>query len=681
MNTRTINGHRNSLAWNLALPGSTHRPSFNRIVTLMAVLVTQLFAILLVWPFGAAGAQVGSLELVHQTPFVAADGELETELRWTGASMEDLTLSAIVWAPISEEPGIYLEPSEVRNQISADINSIPRTPNGNLQFTIPIRSFQADDERIWLQESGVYPVTIEVRNDSGVLARLRTNLIRLPTDIAEIPLFPISPVISVSSADGLGLNEAIQLLEAHPTLPLTVLLEDGLLAQLQSDPVLTATFAAALGDRTIVAGTQQNLDPSALAEIGQPEFYHQALAETRQSYSDLGLHLDRQIIPLETGITEAGVELLTTSGFSIVIDLHTSIGSRGSISSDSGSLTVVRIDDEDNTGLIIGSSLSQGSSGVVQRAHRLLALLAVRYQTDRSPVILGGGGIRTLDLQAFEIILEALDRGGMMEAISIDRASLNSRTLPFRPQENPDQNLGTIAEPLSAVQELLDVYSGFRVAGGPSPEGIQLRLLEGVSRDLNPTARANAIEAVAADLNDEFAVISLPEGPAITLAARTTAIPLTITNNSSGVRKIRIRFESDRIRVAEHDQEILVEPGVSQLDINIEAQSLGVSSLLVTVLTPDGSRQLATTRFEIRSTAIPGLGYALTGTALVFLVIWWFRSISRSRALKKHPANASEDDRPERGSTESTGLSVDPATNPSVEPTSDKDKADTTLSS
>ncbi len=594
-----------------------------------------------------ASAQVEALELVRQTPFVAADGSLDLELRWTGVSTEGLSISTIIWAPINDETDIYLEPSLVRNQVAAqELSSLSRADSGALKYSIPIRSFTApeDDPRTWLQDPGVYPITIEIRGETGVLARLRTNLIRLPTDIAEIPLFPISPVLRVTSADGLDLTDAIKLLNAHPNLPLTVLLEAGLLPQLRSNPELTAAFAQALGERKVVAGAQLSLDPSALAAIGQPDFYSQALDDTRRQFAEIGVTLDREIIPLRTGITEGGAELLIAAGVKIVIDLQPAAGSRGTIIQDNGSLTIVRIDDEHIAGLRVSDSVAQRASNSVKRAHQLLALLAVRYQKDRSPVILGGGGLSSVDLQALEVVLDALDQGGMMKADTMEDAALSSRTLPFRPQENPDQNLSDIVEPLQSVQEVLAVYADFRVAGGPSPEGIQIRILEGLSRNLNPEARRTRMASIESDLINELDVISLPEGPAITLAAQTTAIPITITNTSSGVRRVKLSFQSDRIRVAEHDQEILIQPGVSQIDINIEARSLGLSSLLVTVLTVDGSRELARTRFSIRSTAIPGLGYAISGAALVFLIIWWLRSIRRSRDLAKRPANTESDD-------------------------------------
>lgn len=602
------------------------------LATLVAILVSVLAA---AGQPRIAGAQVATLQLTSQTPFVAADGSLDIEMQWTGSFDTDVTISSTIWAPMSNESDIFVEPGVVLNRVAQrPLAELSRTSDGVFSYSIPIRSFVSPgDDRKFLENPGVYPVTIELRDQNGELARLRTNLIRLETDVTDIPLLPLSIILSVSSADGLVLSDAIHLLSAHPTLPMMVLLEDGLLPQLQSNQELAADFAAALGDRTLVAGTQLDLDPSALASIDQGQLYERALSDTRQRFLEIGLVLEPTILPLGTGITRAGATFLTSAGIQIVLDTHTATGSGGSITGDVTGLRVVQVDADHTAGLITGRSVL-GGGGAVQRAHRLLAQLAVRYETDRSPVILGGGELRNVDLDALEVLLNSLDTGGMIEARSLSLAAESARLLPFRYQENSDQNLTSASDPIDNIQRLARTYAGFRVAGGPSPEGIEIRLVEGLSRDLNPDARSRAIAAIERDLTEEFRVISLPEGPAITLAAQTSAIPLTVTNTSSGVRRIRLQFESDRIGVAEHDQEFLIQPGKSQIALNIEARSLGVSSLLVTVLTPDGTHQLATTRFEIRSTAIPGLGYALSGTALVFLVIWWIRSIRRARADK-----------------------------------------------
>lgn len=79
--------------------------------------------------------------------------------------------------------------------------------------------------------------------------------------------------------------------------------------------------------------------------------------------------------------------------------------------------------------------------------------------------------------------------------------------------------------------------------------------------------------------------------------------------------------------------------GVSTIDIDLQALSLGQSPLQVTILTPDETTELARTQFAVRSTAIPGLGLLLSAAALVFLFGWWIVTWTRTRALRSHPAS------------------------------------------
>lgn len=610
--------------------------ALNKVLLTLAAVALSLLALAAI--AGAATKQPsGALQLVGQSAFVPADGTMETILRWTGPENPDLVLRATIWAPIVDEAEVFSEPRVIVHGVtSVPISDIARTPDGDLSFPIAIRSFTANnDERKYLQDAGVYPVTFELRDSSGEIARLRTNLVRLSTDVTEDPLLPVSMILNVSSADGLGLSEAIELLTNHPTQPITILLETGLLSQLESDEALSAAFVEALAQRSVVAGTQRNLDPSALAQIDQPEFYSQALAETRSRFEALGIHLDTTILPLATAITAEGADLLVQAGIETVISTGLAPGSIGSIQTSSGELTVLRVDDDRTARLSVPNPEIQRVDDSLRRAHQLIALLSVRHEQDTSPVLLGGTKLRSADINSLEVVLGSLDLGGVLEGASLQAATNSFRRLSFLPAENPSQNLTDIAAPLAEVQVLLETYSGFRVAGGPSPEGIELQLFDGLSHDLNQQGRVKAIASAKEDLLAEFDVISLPEGPAITLAAQRSAIPLTITNTSSGARQVRLLFQSDRISVEENEQIVIVQPGKSLVEVNIQARSLGVSTLLVTITTPDGTQVLATTKFQIRSTAVPGLGYALSGTALFLLIIWWIRSIRRSRALKK----------------------------------------------
>ncbi len=585
-----------------------------------------------------AEAQTARLELADQTPYVAADGVFGVWLDWSGEVTEDLTVSATVFAALESEQAIDEPVGESINRYPAferpiSIGSLQRNDAGAFHFEIPIRSFSAADERVWLQGAGVYPVIIEIRQPDGPIASVRTQLIHLPTETAEITSLPMALVLNVASADGLELAEAAGVLSRHPSLPFTVVLEDGVLSQLLSDPELALAFRTALGDRPVTGVPALGLDPSALAAINQPNLYAIALEQTAERFNSVGLRADSSMVALDTSVTQAGAELLTDLGIDTVIDLAGSqVSGTGTIAtSTSEQLVVVAADDQRALELRIGD-------GSVARAHQLLAALAIRFESEPTPIVLGGPELRLVDINALEVILRALDQPGLIEPVRLDTAVELSPTVPFRYAASASQDLRSSEASLSGVLERLETYRLFHAGGGTSPVLLERTLLASLSRDRNSADREEDLARVVTELEESLDVISLPERQSITLAARRRAIPLSINNVSGGDRSVLLRFTSDRIEVDEDEHIVIVPDGASSIEINVEARSLGVSPLDVRVFTPDGKRELTRTRFQIRSTAVPGLGYLLSGAALVFLVAWWIVSITRSRAMQQHPS-------------------------------------------
>ncbi len=605
-----------------------------------------------------------SLEVLDQSLSVAADGVFVVDLQWTGPWVEDYFVSATVFAPLQREDEIDDAPIEAVNRYPSAtsplrLSSVQRLTGDTFRFELPIRSFSANDDRVWLREEGVYPVTIEVRDVGGALASTRTNLIHLPGETAEIVGLDVAVVLDVASADGIELAEAIQLLTDHPSLPMLVVLESGVLTQLAGDPDLSAAFATALGQRPVTGEPTLGLDPSALAAIGHGDLYAGELDQFWGRFDLVGLVPDRRVLALQDAITEDGAALLADQGIDVVIDLSAGDTS-GSIHASAAGLDVVAVDQEST------SSLRRSPNAVLQ-AHELVARLTVRRASSAIPVVIGGPEVRLVSLQALDVLFDALEHPGALIPVPFHLAIEGSPGLPQGLPGSADHRLDDVATRVTEVRELLDVYDDFHVGGSPTPAQLERALLRSLSVDRNAADRAADLERVATELDAGFDVISLPPRQSINLAARNRAIPLSITNDSSGDRSVLLRFRSDRIEVAQHDTVVDIPSGSSSIEIDVVARSLGVSPLDVEVLTPDGQRVLASTRFQIRSTAVPGLGYLLSGAALVFLVAWWIVSFTRTRALESTAAAE-----PEAGEATSRGSGDDHV----AEDTTDPDHAD-----
>ncbi len=574
----------------------------------------------------------GSLTLLGQSPYVAADGLFSVRLGWTGTVAPDLSVAVTIRGRISRESQLGADTS-VLNRLPVVPLITVRQPDGSLQIDLPIRSFSQtsaqDTARILVPDAGVYPVVVEIRDAVGTIASITTFLVRLPTETAEIDLLAVSTVLPISSADGLGLDDAIRILEAHPDLPLTVLLETGVVSELVDDPAAAQQLQAAIGGRTLIVGSTLDLDPSALAEIGQGSLYAQAIVSSRAVLEDLGLHPSATMLPLEPALTTEGAGLLRGLGIETVFDAEG--GTNGIIDTGSGSLRVTGVD-EDLTSLLATSTDS------VAAAHLLIARLALRAETDISPVLIGGPLLRQASLDSIDIVLSAQETVGLLEPASLEDLSALSPSLAIRAVENPTQDLVPVSDLIAESLGLIDTYQSFYSTGAIPPEVFANGLFAALGRDRPAGDRRRAIEQVDDQIREAFDVITIREGQSMTLTARQLVVPLSIENRSTGDRMVQLHFTGDKVAVAEDGQNFLLPPGLTTIDITVEARALGLSPLDVEALTPDGQRSLSKSRLQIRSTAVPGLGLLLSGAALVFLISWWIVSIGRTRALKHQAA-------------------------------------------
>ena len=84
-----------------------------------------------------------------------------------------------------------------------------------------------------------------------------------------------------------------------------------------------------------------------------------------------------------------------------------------------------------------------------------------------------------------------------------------------------------------------------------------------------------------------------------------------------------------------HDLDLVRENTTSQ--ITVRAQSSGSFPLRLRIESPDGLT-LAESRFTVRSTAISGVGTALSIGAGLFLVFWWANHLRGRRSKRLVPA-------------------------------------------
>lgn len=595
-----------------------------RVGRALILLLVALAGSSWVSPVAPAAAQgADQLEVVSQSGFVPSEGTFEAVLAWDGPVL-DLDLQVRIFQLVGDEAQLDRSTrAGPLNQLDpVPLSALARDDEGNLVVQLPIRSVplpEGDPGRVYLPDPGVYPVQLEIVDRAGTtVASVMTELLRLPVDVEATPV-PVSVVLVVGGG-GLALGDAVDLLERFPQVAVTVLLDPSTVAGTEAEPALVARLREAVDDRAVVAVSPVPLDVSALAEIDRLDLYDTV---RRSGAEQVTARLDRDVtvdlIPIEQLPTAEAAAHLADPGVALLAPTGTTAGV---LETGRGPLPVVSADEE------LMDELADG------RGHRVLARLALRYREGEvAPVLFTtepGSGVTASDVA---VLLDGLARPGIVEAVPVDQVA-DAVTGRLEPGERPLQDLRPAADLLAATVDDLRDYAGFHVDGPLPPQYLESRVVAALATDVAPEQRIDRLASVRRDIAEAFDVVSLPEGRTVNLAARTSQLPLTVTSDAPGVRRVRIAFASDKLTFPGEggDSRVVeIEPGVNSFDFTVESRSLGVSPLDVTISSPDGDRVLTRTRITIRSTAVPGLGLLLSGAALVFLLVWWVLHFTRRR--------------------------------------------------
>lgn len=564
-----------------------------------------------------------SLEIVEQSPSVAAGESFVIRVRTFGLDPATITVDVAVF-PAAENPEPQLEPGERQPMLSSDDDTAAEVivaSNGLLTVRIPVGS-EAGGGELTLPAPGVYPIRLSLTDDDDNAATAITTLLHRPPQPAPAPV----GLLLDAGEGALALDELTGILAGNDVLAASIVLHRDVITQLEGDQEAADDFRQALGDRSVIVGTAGPLDPASLLAAGHHETYLLAVAQMRERLAALAIPVDTRAIIIDAPLTRASVDLLVGHGVSTAIAHRlASPGSgepwpvaSGVVEGGDGSLFVVGTDVGT---LSAGAAVADGS---VAQAHGLLARLAV--SEDPAPVI--GELARIADPAQIVALMADPGQTSLWTLLPVtdaryQRAAANSVVAP---RDTPTQDLGPSAPALDRIEELLDRYEAFHAEGPRSPSHYRNVLMEAFRVDVGPETRSNTLGRVEGELVRAFEQITLPGNQSVTLAAQTAPLPVAVENAADGARFVRVQVTSDKITMAEPDLVLRVEPGTSAVDVPVRTRSLGASPLTVTLLTPDGSQVLSTTGFQVRSTAVPGLGLLISAVGLGGLAAWWYVS-------------------------------------------------------
>jgi hypothetical protein len=172
------------------------------------------------------------------------------------------------------------------------------------------------------------------------------------------------------------------------------------------------------------------------------------------------------------------------------------------------------------------------------------------------------------------------------------------------------------------------------VTGHPAIETSLLdQLLSTEAAGLSTARRSGALAAYDRQFNRVLSSVTLATERTVTFTARTAAIPITILSSAPYPVKVVLTVQSDKFTFPGGASRTLVLDRPTT-PVRVQAQSRTSGDRLpvdVTLRTPDGQLLIARTTLTVHSTAISGVGIALTVVALLVLLMWWARTWRRSR--------------------------------------------------
>jgi hypothetical protein len=169
----------------------------------------------------------------------------------------------------------------------------------------------------------------------------------------------------------------------------------------------------------------------------------------------------------------------------------------------------------------------------------------------------------------------------------------------------------------------------------PLPVSMAARLRVAVDGSLDATQRQAYLDAANGQLNELADAVDPVATRRITLASRSTEVPITLHRRIDRPIKVRVHLESPKLSFPDNDVLITLDAETVQQRITVKARANGTFPLTVSIMTPDGDVAVAApTELTVHATTLSGFGVVLTVGALLVLATWWVRHLRRSHRVK-----------------------------------------------
>jgi hypothetical protein len=629
-------------------------------IGLLAVVVAAGFTAFASVGAGRAGAvprqATPSIELVDQTTWVQGGDRFEVSAR-VAAAPAGSALRLVVHDRLQSRSGF-------RDTLDGDLGGVEQTlpaeplaasSTGTGTFSTGF-AVGGDGQR--LEGRGVYPVEVQLVDpqDNLLASPVVTYLMYLRPDTSSFAPLAVAVIVDVggppilqpdgsvrpTAATVERAQERANLVAAVPDAPFTLAPQaetlDGLADAGGAGRSAVDSLVEATGDRPVLGRPYTDVDLEALQQSGLTT---EADEQVNAGAAAIRYRFGREPVPgiWLSGPTFGSANEAADLGFDRAVvppsAVETSAVPDAPVTLDDGGARAMVSDPE------LAAHL-RGDDTVVD-AQRFLAELTImwfeRPAIPRAVVVRVPGDV-DIEPSTVARALNGLTDGQAVQAATIGQIfdvpadPSGPTTVSLVPHEVTDE-LSGIAAPLRRARRGVSGVAGTVASADGGSLTRSLLLATGTA---TPEAQRPAyVERVNTELGSLRGAVVLPDQFRITLTSRTSTVPVNITNTLNQPLNVRIEFDSGQLEFLDGDivtRELA--PGVTRLDVRVRALTSGAFPMGITVRSPDSSIELDRTTFDIRSTAVTGVGLVLSIGAGLFLAVWWarhWRSSRRSRHL------------------------------------------------
>jgi hypothetical protein len=617
-------------------------------------------------PSAAAGQPAATIELVDQPEWVQP-GEPFTVVARVTDPPEGATVDMVVHDSVESR-------SEFRDTLDGELGRTryraepaPVTATG----AVEVGFTPSTDAR--LTGRGVYPVEVRLLDDDDEpVASTITYLtylneppgppldVAVVVDIAAPPALQPDGSIDMSSDSVSWARQRIQAVEAAGAAPVTLAplpeTVEGLADSGAAGSALVDQLRELAATHQVVARPFVDIDLAALQDARiDSEAYAQSDAGANVSRSRLAVEPAPGIwLSGETWSTE-GAQRAAAISFGRAVVPPTAVAD-----SEDVPMSPVRLGDDGPIAMVSDADLAAhltSDEGMVG-AHRFLAELAITWL--EAPSVTRGIVVHLppdgdIDPEVVGTALAGLRGGQAAEAVPLTQifdevppAEDGPTSVELAPAAaGPD--LRALAPRITTARTRIGGASGL-VDDPTAASTLDHMLLMVTGVDTPDRQRRPYLDSVDASLGQIAGAVTLPDAFRITLTTRTATVPIKLTNHTEENITVRVELDSDQLEFPDGD--VLtptLAPGTTRLDVRVRTRTSGAFTLDVTVTSPDDSFVLDRSTFDIRSTAISGVGLLLSVGSVLFLAIWWGRHLLRARRARgeddpDEPAPASRRD-------------------------------------